>query len=506
MKNLQQILANYQPPWLPAKGELAGVVVRIDPAGGDSLNEASRRLDNLALSTGALLFHYVQVAGGVPLLSRADDRPASGEIEGGDVAVAIRFAGAEHPGPHVAAIGVQGADEKLARCLADSLGLKVAEPIETTDLHGAGCGAVVTLPAPGPGENESLAPRQCAERLYRGLAAFALARPKRKPATPLRSPVPQFVDRSAEQEMDETTWRIWPEDDLPPEKANWYCAMFIRTVLSDRGFVYFVPRVWVDRGTVVIEGATNVACMRDTLASALGAVGVDRIESKMRVLPEEGRIEGARFGVCLAATALSYDEPSESSGMRTQLLHGERVWLIDREAGFWLVHAEDGYWGWVRENSIRVIPADQFDEHLAWPRDAGRPASATVQPGMLVDAALEFLHRPYVFGGVSPLGLDCSGLVRNVLAQCGVIAARDAAQQFTWGRLVATRWHRRGIRAGDLLYFINPCGRIYHVGVAVSPTHFIHAAVPEVKINSLDPADRLYCPARDKAFLAARRL
>jgi cell wall-associated NlpC family hydrolase len=96
-------------------------------------------------------------------------------------------------------------------------------------------------------------------------------------------------------------------------------------------------------------------------------------------------------------------------------------------------------------------------------------------------------------------------LVRNVLAQYGVITARDAAQQFMWGRLVATRWHRSGIQAGDLLYFINPSGRIYHVGIALSPTHFLHAGVPEVKINSLDPTDRLYCAARDEAFLAARR-
>lgn len=496
MANLQQILANYHPPWLPAKGELAGLVVRIDPAGGDSLNEELRRLDNLALLTGALLFHYVQVAGGVPLLSRADDRPASGEIEGGDVAVVIRFTPTRQ---NAAALGQQDSDDKLARCLADSLGVKVDDNAEPSDLCGAECGAVVTLPAPGPQEDQRLVPRHCAQKLYRGLAAFASARPKPEPAMPLQNPVPRFVDRSADQEMTETARRIWPEGDLPLEKAESFCATYIRTALSDRSFVYFAPQVSVDNGRVVIEGATNVACMKDTLSLALGAVGVERVESRMRVLPKEGRIEGNRIGVCVASTALTYDQPSEVSSLRTQLLRGEPVWLVDRESGYWLVHAEDGYWGWVRETSIAAMPANQFDESALNPR-------AIVHPELLVDTALEFLHRPYVFGGVSPLGLDCSGLVRNVLAQCGVIAARDAAQQFTWGRLVATRWHRSGIRAGDLLYFINPCGRIYHVGIAISPTHFIHAAVPEVKINSLDPADRLYCPARDKAFLAARRL
>jgi cell wall-associated NlpC family hydrolase len=123
-----------------------------------------------------------------------------------------------------------------------------------------------------------------------------------------------------------------------------------------------------------------------------------------------------------------------------------------------------------------------------------------------VQRALALLHRPYVYGGVSALGLDCSGLVQTLTSQAGLSLPRDAAQQFPTGRLVATRWRRDSIRLGDLLYFINACGRIYHVGIALDESHFIHSGPPEVKIDSLKAGDRLYSAGRDCTFLAARRL
>ncbi|MBN2447464.1 MAG: hypothetical protein JXO22_12100, partial [Phycisphaerae bacterium] len=74
------------------------------------------------------------------------------------------------------------------------------------------------------------------------------------------------------------------------------------------------------------------------------------------------------------------------------------------------------------------------------------------------------------------------------------------------GRLVATRWRRDNILAGDLLFFINTCGRIFHVAIAISPTHYVHSAPPEVQINSLVPGDRLYSGYRERAFFAAKRI
>ena len=81
----------------------------------------------------------------------------------------------------------------------------------------------------------------------------------------------------------------------------------------------------------------------------------------------------------------------------------------------------------------------------------------------------------------------------------------DAAQQFLSGKLVASRWYRDGIRPGDRLYFIETSGKIFHTGVAISQTHFVHCSAPEVQISSLKKGDRLYREQWDNTFLAAKR-
>ena len=87
-----------------------------------------------------------------------------------------------------------------------------------------------------------------------------------------------------------------------------------------------------------------------------------------------------------------------------------------------------------------------------------------------VRSALATLYTPYVFGGRSLDGPDCSGLVSNVCLQQGLPLPRDAGQQFLTGTLVATFWYRDAIQPGDHLYFINNTGKIYHTGIALSAT------------------------------------
>jgi cell wall-associated NlpC family hydrolase len=87
----------------------------------------------------------------------------------------------------------------------------------------------------------------------------------------------------------------------------------------------------------------------------------------------------------------------------------------------------------------------------------------------------------------------------------GVTLARDAGQQFVSGQLVATHWYRDDILPGDRLYFINETGKVYHSGIAISPTHFVHSCPPAVQISSLRRGDRLYSEDWDRDFFAAKR-
>ncbi|MCB9849770.1 MAG: C40 family peptidase [Phycisphaerales bacterium] len=557
-KNVQRVIETYVRPWRPQADALRGQVVVIDANGGGAHDAAQRRLDDLSLMTAGVLFHFTQQAGGIPIMTRADDNPSRDckGAESNDVVVDITFSQSEPSDNTQFTCTVQARigstqSSPLESAIVDAFHTIDALPDVSLRANSAPTGIAITATAAEACEVKTrLIPQKVAEAVCRGMIAFVQKQAAATPhASPSATPVPRFVDRTPEQEMQETAERVWPHGKLPIEYAAWFCDTFVRTVFSDRTFVYCQPNVTVEGDTVRIAGATNVALLRDTFADALRCVGIENVINELRLLPEDGALNGERFAVCLASMALTYAAPSESAGLRSQLLYGEPVLLLDHKDGFLLVHGDDGYWGWVREERLRILTAADFAPYTATrravlqrdidlggrriPRGAVLPIAREADARMLlthphddplevgardvriqdasrngearISAALELLHVPYIYGGVSPIGLDCSGLAQKSSLRSGLALPRDAGQQFLSGRLVATRWNPDAIAPGDLLYFINNCGRIYHVGVAITPTHFMHSGPPEVRIDSLQEGDRLYSVERARTFLAARR-
>jgi len=89
----------------------------------------------------------------------------------------------------------------------------------------------------------------------------------------------------------------------------------------------------------------------------------------------------------------------------------------------------------------------------------------------IVDLSLDYLNVPYLWGGKSVAGIDCSGLVQSIFRCVDVKLPRDASQQVEYGMDV--EWEDRS--AGDLVFFINANEKIHHVGILINENEIVHA-------------------------------
>ncbi len=209
----------------------------------------------------------------------------------------------------------------------------------------------------------------------------------------------------------------------------------------------------------------------------LGYTTAGSVKSATR--DEFNRWVDAKKLIWLDAFGAIYSEPNENSAPISDLTSGNvTVWKNEETSGdFYRVETPDGRLGWIRKSGAT--------EWSAW-LEANKELSAE----RLIATAKRFLGTPYVWGGTSAKGVDCSGLTSLSFYLNGFCLLRDVSLLQGEGVEVDLTQGRSALKTGDLLIFgaKRADGSTYyrHVAIYLGDDRFIHSAT-SVRINSLHP-------------------
>ena len=192
-----------------------------------------------------------------------------------------------------------------------------------------------------------------------------------------------------------------------------------------------------------------------------------------------------------------YEQKSENSTRVSDISFGGILAIQKEHDSFYEVEYPDGRIGFVKKAEAVL--------YNSWLKK--NPANAE----FIEEAAKTMLGVPYLWGGTSPKGNDCSGFTKTVYLMNGFVIPRDASQQVTAGKIVDENLKFEGLEKGDLMFFGTPAKdgkkqRVTHVGIWLGngKGEFIHSA-SNVHLSSVNENEKHYDKFNTNRYLGSRR-
>ena len=316
---------------------------------------------------------------------------------------------------------------------------------------------------------------------------------------------------------------------------------------------------------LVIKGETNISNAKNEIINYLTESAVEYSDS-LKLIPDPAEISKP-WGLVSVSVCNIKKNPSHSSELVSQAIMGTPVKILKKSGGWLLLQTPDFYIGW--SNSSGIEERDETEmakwrqsDRLIYTAKSGDILSednpgeiisdivsgsivskisergnyfvvelpdsrkgiiekkycqvfnrwcleTKPDPYKLITFAKSLLGSPYLWGGTSTKMTDCSGFLKTIYFTGGVILARDASQQFLYGKAVDISSSLDSLQPGDLVFFgyrgKNGEQRIIHVGLYTGDTEVIHNA-GMVSINSLDSTRSNYSNYLGSTIKGARRV
>ncbi|WKD84837.1 Gamma-D-glutamyl-L-lysine dipeptidyl-peptidase [Polaribacter huanghezhanensis] len=320
--------------------------------------------------------------------------------------------------------------------------------------------------------------------------------------------------------------------------------------------------------TLVLKGETTTKKAFNMLIDSLKRRSI-AFKNEVRILPDSA-VGDKKYALGNNSVINIRSQPKHSAELGTQGLLGMELKVLDKKGSWYRVQTPDNYISWVDGGGIERMTAEELQSwntknKLIYTKNSGyvyeqksensTRVSDIVFGGILAikkeydsyyeveypdgrngfvkkaDAVLynswlkknpanaEFIEEsaktmlgvPYLWGGTSTKGNDCSGFTKTVYLMNGFVIPRDASQQVTAGKIVDENLKFEGLEKGDLMFFGTPAKggkkqRVTHVGIWLGngKGEFIHSA-SNVHLSSINDSEKHYDGFNKNRYLGSRR-